>query len=306
MNLKNIDIKKFISLGFVERIFYIYSVYGERLWSWQLAEIWSLISKEIEDPDDRSLMSRQMIQLAPHSEASEAVFEDMFEGMNSNESQAVERVHIIVSCEKYLHKSELVFNRLSDRLQHLFIVIGRPELKTARFDGKFLYVPTQDSYENVPYKVLESFAAVTQRFGPVAIIKMDDDVIVEKSHRVDRLSEILAGVDYAGELAGGKKWDRCWHMGKCEDPNTPIDTKISHGYWARGPLYYLGQKAVRILIHEYIFFPGEITGHVLEDKLISDMLRRFDITLDEIDLETLVGLKTTNESLPQLDVSTTY
>jgi hypothetical protein len=303
MILKDIDIEKFISLSFVERIFYIYSIYQKRLWSCQLAEIWNLISRCIEDPAERSLIIRQMIQLAPQTKNSEAAFEALFTNSTHGGSKAVERVHVIVSCEKYRHKSDIIYEQLSSRLQNLFLIIGRPELKTARFDGKFLYVPTPDNYESLPIKVLEAFTAVMSRFGDVAIIKIDDDVTVEKSHSVDKLTELLANIDYAGELAGGPQFDRCWHIGKCENPGTPIHSKRVYGAWARGPLYYLSKQALRIVVHEYIFYPGEIIGQLdgLEDKLISDILRRHHIVLNRIDLEPLLGLKTTNESMPLLD-----
>jgi len=301
MNLKDIDIDKFIPLNFVERIFYIYGIYQKRLWSGQLAEIWDLISRRIDDPAEQSLIIRQMIQLAPQAKNSEAAFDRLFTSRTHNGSNTGERVHVIVSCEKYRHKSEIIYQQLSNRLQNLFVVIGRPELNTARFDGNFLYVPTPDNYESLPIKVFETFTAVMNRFGNVAIIKIDDDVTVHKSHSVDQLTELLANIDYAGELAGGPQFDRCWHMGKCEDHGTPINSKRFYGAWARGPLYYLSQKALRVLVHEYIFYPGEIVGQLYEDKLVSDILIRQDIVLSQFDLEPLLGLTTTNESVPLLE-----
>ena len=49
-------------------------------------------------------------------------------------------------------------------------------------------------------------------------------------------------------------FDRCWHFGKCSSPvfNEPYE-KSFVGALAARPLYYLGSRAIDLLVRNYVF-----------------------------------------------------
>lgn len=305
--MTEIDLDRFLAADFAGRIALANKARGARLWSKQLAEVWSAAAARLEETGvpDRSagqVLLREMIALAPDDPAALQAFRRWIgDDARNGASATVSIVHLIVSCEKYKTRAMALHARLAERLQPCLILLGGGDGPDAVFDEPFVIVPAADNYESLTPKVLEGLVAVRRRFGPVGVLKIDDDTLVAGPPRPDRIAALAAATQYAGQIAGGAEFDRCWHAGKCEQRSDEPYRGRYHGTWAGGPLYYLGPQAVELLVREYVFFPGEFDGHLYEDKAVADALRHHRILPEEIALGDVFGLAIAGEAPPQVE-----
>lgn len=296
--LELLVLDQFFDLTLPEKISLINSLCCRRLWSEQLLAVWSSIAKRPLNSDQRMIISRELIALAPWSKEAEEAFKIVLGEARPRTQQLVDQVFMVISCAKYMHKARHMLDALAGRLTPVFVVIGASEIRVARIDQNFLYVPAPDTYEGLPKKVFEGILAIRQMFGPVRVVKVDDDLPVLVQHNSDAAKEFLSGIDYAGRPAGGEKFDRCWHIGKCANPETLPYGRRYYGPWARGAIYALSPTAIECILREYLFYPGEMEGEYFEDKLVADMLRRCGIELSYCDVGALFGLLDTEEIAP--------
>jgi hypothetical protein len=295
--LPEMDFASFVALPLTQKIRAVNGRLGCRLWSRQLAEIWRGLITPALPPEQRQVLLRECIALAPYAQEAEESYRQLVDiGARSG---SVQRVHVIISCWKHLDKAKALHSKVAQRLAPAVIALGEPERGVAELDGPLLRLPCADSYESLPQKMHESLLAVLQFFGPAAVLKMDDDLVVEGEPQGD-IAQRLAAIDYAGEAAGNEDFDRCWHIGKTENPEVPLYGRRHHGLWGRGPLYHLSARAAELLAREFVFYPGEMAGEVYEDKLMGDVLRRHGISLALVDIGALFGLRAGNETAPKL------
>lgn len=292
----DIDTATFGSAGFAERIQMANRAFGVRLWSAQLATVWSgvidrLVATSAGSPHLVRRLRREIIALAPDSAAAEEAYRAL---MGDDERpmapHATKIVYMILSCRKYEAKAVALHRRIARDLDPAFILIGDDKLEEARFDGQFTIVPAADNYESLTWKVMEGLVAVRQRFGAVGVLKIDDDSEIRMRPRLDAVAELVGSTQYAGRVVGDPDFDRCWHVGKCQGhPDEPYRRRY-HGGFCGGPLYYLGPVALDRLVREYLFYRDVFSGEIFEDKAIGDVLRRHGITPLDQDLSPIFGI----------------
>jgi hypothetical protein len=299
--VRHLDLDAFLAVGFEGRIQLTNQVHGVRLWSHQLASIWIEVLDALAARGNRSSLAGrrlmgELMALAPHSEAAEQAYQSWIGDTDRPASPASPRiVYLIVSCHKepYKSKSAAHYQELSAYLQPISILVGDESVADAVFDGRFLTVPAPDNYEGLVWKVLEGLVAIRRKFGRVSVLKIDDDTRFMAPPKHDQIVElIISATQYAGAIAGDINFDRCWHVGKREHLGDEPYRRRYRGNWAAGPLYYLGPKAVELLVREYLFYPGEFDGEVFgfEDKAIGDVLRAHGLQPTRTDLSPIFGI----------------
>jgi hypothetical protein len=298
--VRQLDLDAFLDADFESRIRLTNQAHGARLWSHQLASIWTEVL------DDLSTRGKQgsragrrlmweLMALAPESEVAERAYHAWIGDNDRPASPAPPAiVYLIVSCHKEQYKAKAIghYEALSAHLQPIFILVGDESATDAVFDARFLTVPAPDNYEGLPWKVLEGLVAVRRKFGRVGVLKIDDDSSFIGPPQHDQIAELIAATQYAGAIVGGSDFDRCWHVGKRERLGDEPYRRRFRGSWAAGPLYYLGPEAVELLVREYLFYPGEFDGEVFgfEDKVIGDVLRAHGVQLMGRDLSPVFGI----------------
>jgi len=245
------------------------------------------------DSPGRSRLLRELMALAPHSEAAEQAYQ-VWIGDNDRSSSLVPPpiVHLIVSCNKHEYKSKAStrYSELSPYLKPIFILVGDESVTDAAFDAGILTVSASDHYEGLIGKVLEGLIAVRRKFGRVGVLKIDDDACFIAPPRHDQIVQLIAATQYAGVVIGDNNFDRCWHVGKCASFSDEPYRRRYRGSWAAGPLYYLGPEAVELLVREYLFYPGEFDGEIFEDKAIADILGYHGLKPTSRDLSSIFGI----------------
>jgi hypothetical protein len=296
--VRQLDLKTFLAADFEGRIRLMNQVHGARLWSQQLASIWTEVLDGLAakggDIAVRQLMW-ELMALAPDSEAAERAYHGWI-GDNDRPVTAAPPaiVHLVVSCHKEQNKAKAIalYRQLSRHFRPIFIVVGDEHAGEEAFDAPFLTVPAPDNYEGLTRKVLEGLVAVRRKYGQVGVLKIDDDTQLIATPQRDRIAELIATTQYAGTIVGDSNFDRCWHVGKRERLGDGPYRRRFRGSWASGPLYYLGPRAVELLVRECLFYPGEFDGEDfgLEDKAIGDVLRTQGVQPISKNLSPIFGI----------------
>jgi hypothetical protein len=292
------DVEEFLSKDFAGRIGLVRERYTAALGSAALAQVWAhfldyLITKNAA-PGILIPLAREAIVLNPGSADVNRFYELLFP---ARETSPRTIVHMITSCEPRIHKALRLRERLLARKHPTVIIVGRPGARVDTLEDGIMAVDAPDTYEALPRKVMEALVAVRRRFGIVPVLKIDDDCAVMGTPRHSEIMAIMAAHQFAGELAGGELFDRCWHFGKCSSPafNEPY-ARAFLGFWPRGTLYYLSGRAVELLVRNYILYPGIITGEMFEDKMVSDLLRSHGIYPAHVDLGSIFALFAPNRA----------
>jgi hypothetical protein len=295
-----LDLNSFLAADFAGRIQLVNEARGERLWSVQLAEVWHEVLAHLTAVHAGSTpkylrLWRELMQLAPDSEAGQqAYLAWLGDAARATGLAAPSVVYLVISCEKYKAKALKLHASFGAQLSPAFIVLGDARLDEAVFEGAFLRVPAADNYESLLSKVLEALAAIRRAFGPVAVVKIDDDTMFKTPPQYERIAALAAGADYAGmfdKLVGADTLDRCWHVGKCEYQRDEPYLRRFQASWASGPLYFLGARAVEVLVREHLLFRGTFAGEIFEDKAVGDFLRAQKIMPSEAPLCEIFGFE---------------
>jgi hypothetical protein len=141
---------------------------------------------------------RELITPAPESEVAVKGYtawigDDRRVLMNSSPTI----IYLIVSCEKHKPRAVAHHEAIARYLQPCYIVLGNPLLQEAAFDGHSLTVPVLDNYESLPLKIMEGLVAVRRRFGPVGLLKIDDDLQFVSPPQRHRIPELVANTQCA-------------------------------------------------------------------------------------------------------------
>ena len=295
-----LDLNSFLAADFAGRIQLVNEARGERLWSVHLAKVWHEVLAHLTAVHAGSTpkylrLWRELMQLAPDSEAGQqAYLAWLGDAARATGLAAPSVVYLVISCEKYKAQALKLHASFGAQLSPAFIVLGDARLDEAVFEGAFLRVPAADNYESLLSKVLEALAAIRRAFGPVAVVKIDDDTMFKTPPQYERIAALAAGADYAGifdKLVGADTLDRCWHVGKCEYQRDEPYLHRFQGSWAGGMLYFLGARAVEVLVREHLLFPGTFAGEILEDKGVGDFLRAQKIMPSEAPLCEIFGFE---------------
>jgi hypothetical protein len=297
-----VDIELFLSKDFVGRITFVRERHKTAMRSAELARVWScllfyLVSRNA-PPSTLVPLARQTILLNPSSPDVDRANELLFPACEASQDTVA---HMIISCEPRIHKALELRDRLLDRKHPIVVIVGREGAHPDAFEDGVMAVDAPDTYEGLPKKVMEALFAVRRRFGALPVLKIDDDCTVEGTPDHAGIMAFLLEHQFAGELVGDELFDRCWHFGKCSNPifNEPYE-KSFLGPWPRGTLYYLGHRAIDILVRNYLRYPGIVGGEMFEDKLVSDLLRSYGISPAHVDLAPIFGLATNTSPIPSL------
>jgi hypothetical protein len=268
----------------------------KRLPTYVAAEVWlHLLGKAtgLLNAGQMELLLRQFIMLAPEHGKTAMIYNQL---MNAQPAgvQAPELVFMITSCRKYMPQAQRVLRDLRARGAEACIVIGDPALSVAVQEGPLVTLPVADTYEALPSKVLEGLTFLRRRHGPVSIMKIDDDITLNDRLDPVALAHTARVYEYAGEVIGDHVCDRYWHCGKTSVP-MPIFSRRQQGRLALGAMYLLGPRAVEHLVREWVFYPGEFSGHLYEDRAVGDALRKANIEVASIDIERMGGVVDRNE-----------
>jgi hypothetical protein len=285
----------FVGLPFAERVSLANGLMQGRFLSPQLAEIWRAMIEWMEKngcpADDIHVTARQLLQLWPEGPTADAALGRLLAGPDGPEARLVV---MILSCRKYLFKAEPLQQKLKSQFSPTYIVVGDSTLKRAVFENDIIIVPAPDNYESLSLKVMEAIVAIRSRYRNPAIIKVDDDCEVVRPANLASLYRMVEGRDYVGHTVGSARFDRTWHIGKCENPSPPIYGLPFVRTWARGHLYFLGQRSVNALARRYLSYPGEFTSAFYEDKCVGDALARLGIELTPTPLSEPTGIRATD------------
>ena len=164
------------------------------------------------------------------------------------------------------------------------IVIGSPSNAAFRFDPDemMLTVPTPDSYEELPAKVMSAVAFLDATDAVQSVLKVDDD------HRMNDRLELLRGFERVvhrlpvqmgrlSRVSALGEYPRAWHFGKTADAllSKTFYTLPGTTRWANGADgYFLNREALRLLAWSNLYFPRYISQGLYEDLVVSDLLER--------------------------------
>ena len=190
-------------------------------------------------------------------------------------------VFMVTSCRKYFAQAQRVQADLRARGATACIVVGDPALRVPRWDGDTCTLPVRDDYETLPLKVAAGVNALLQRFGGIAVVKIDDDCHLTANFTPERFLQLARAHNYVNMLTVNPHLCRFWHFGKTSRPMGPYSRR-HHGAWAGGACYLLGPKAAALVASEYAHYPAEIGDEYYEDKAIGDFMRRQGVPLTTI------------------------
>ena len=285
--------KSFLRLSFAARVTLVNSLFGpKRLRSRQLAGIWLSLLEWAEQTgaseEERHTIARELLRLAPQGETAPVALSRLIAGPDG---PSVRLIQMIISCRKRLRQALDLRNAIDGVLGPAVIILGDSTLKYANMSEGLITVPSPDNYESLTTKVCEALVAIRHRYGAAAVLKIDDDCVIQGPGDALNFFESVAGAEYVGDPAGSMHLDRTWHIGKCEAASPPIYGKRFRAQWANGPLYYLGPHAVDCLVTAYLSYPGEFENTWgIEDKCIGDTLLEHGIDLKSASLWKNAGL----------------
>lgn len=186
----------------------------------------------------------------------------------------MELLFIIYSCKKNADKSQLLYNLITERLEHskCYILYGDPNIKPDyKIDDKYLVLKCGDNYENLSEKSICLFKTIRNAFPNInGIFKCDDDII-PNIHKINELISFIMQYNptYLGnKVVIQKDHHSHWHFNKCSNNTYNINKLTRKCEYASGPLYYLNTKAMDILIKSRInynidFYEDNMVGYFL-------------------------------------------
>ncbi|MCJ2140558.1 hypothetical protein [Methylobacterium sp. E-066] len=203
---------------------------------------------------------------------------------------------LIISCKKYLDKAKRVARELELHYFNIkpIIVIGGLDSGFESFNDGILKLPVSDDYEGLPYKMLEVFTLFDALGARCGVIKIDDDVTINKDlpPNLDEVRSAFKFADYMGNVMGYPHFDRTWHFGKCNSSVSSIYGKAFVAPYANGPLYFLSKTALSKLTSHYLKYPGCLEGELYEDKAVGDILHSYGINAEHNPLQYTLQIDT--------------
>jgi hypothetical protein len=203
---------------------------------------------------------------------------------------------LIISCRKYLDKARRVAQELQSHYFDIkpIIIVGGLDSGFETFNDGVLKLPVSDDYEGLPYKMLEVFTLFDALEPRCGVIKIDDDVTINKNSPLafDEVRSAFKFADYMGNVMGYPHFDRTWHFGKCASSVSAIYGKAFVAPYANGPLYFLSKAALSKLTSHYLKYPGCLEGELYEDKAVGDILHSYGINAEHNPLQYTLQIDT--------------
>jgi len=164
-------------------------------------------------------------------------------------------VCLVLSCKRpyYMKRLRDSMEQYKMISQHGFKVlflygdseIQAPEIRAEEW-GECLYVPVEDTYYNLTYKMLHAYRFLSEK-GVKGVLKIDDDTVI-KNHDIFKTN--FRWYDYAGADCG-----RLW-------PETIQLKNISYTvteviFYFGGPFYWLSLKGLEQVVRTGYKYPAE-------------------------------------------------
>jgi hypothetical protein len=162
---------------------------------------------------------------------------------------------LLISCFNLTNRLQYIKEKwLNDCQIPYLIVLGNPFLhETYNYDekNKILYVKCEDYYDDLVYKVYLGIKYIYKNFNPEFILKIDDDVIVNN----EMLNAWLKNRDRNIQYCGKPSYRDCdsiedYGIAKFKRPENKTTCIVPKVYLCLGPMYFLGRKAIEILVRE--------------------------------------------------------
>ena len=129
---------------------------------------------------------------------------------------------MVTSCRKYFDHALRMQAALRARGAFACIVIGDPTQRVATWDGDVCTLPVADNYEGLPLKVAAGVNALMQRFGAVAVVKIDDDCQLTANFTARALPAAGRASTTTSAAARNPHLCRFWHFGKTQQADGPV------------------------------------------------------------------------------------
>jgi hypothetical protein len=182
---------------------------------------------------------------------------------------------LVYSCKKYLKKSNLIYDIVSQNLSEYFIplvIYGDSNLGNGSLyevqSERYLVLNACDHYEGLSEKTLKmllSYSSLKERYEGngnengneievKGIIKCDDDIFPNIQHlkQIYQYLQENPTVDYCGKVCQVPNSNSNHHFGKCSDPKFDTLQFIPTCRYATGPMYFLGNHSIAFLQQLYI------------------------------------------------------
>lgn len=203
--------------------------------------------------------------------------------------QADQPVTFITSCVKNLAKAVVARESFGSQIAS-FIVVGdatQPEHFRPIDDG-ILSLRVPDDYDSLPRKTAAALEFLALGAKCAWALKVDDDIRLANAQPLIEAMQVHA-LDYVGAVVDpeGYDFDRCWHIGKCSNPD--LDTRPydlpSHSKWCKGGTgYVLSYRAILAATYYLWKYPGLLRDEIYEDKLIGNVLHFNKIEPVDVDM----------------------
>lgn len=153
-----------------------------------------------------------------------------------------------------------------------------------------LQLPVSDHYEDLHQKTIYAMALMSMVGPPIQVIKLDDDIQLNKRKTFNEWLNSLAEADsqYMGRMIRSHHQGLLhgWHIGKCDDAkhyDKGYQYPIAPHYAAGGSGYLVGRKGLGALEYSYLsmrcFLEMPVVG--IEDGLVGLFMQLAGIELKE-------------------------
>ena len=213
---------------------------------------------------------------------------------------------LVYSCKKYLKKSNLIYDIVSQNLSEYFIplvIYGEPGMgngnETPMYEvrsERYLILNACDHYEGLSEKTMKmvlSYSSLKSMYENLenengkengneieikGLIKCDDDILPNIQHlkQIYHYLQDNPTVDYCGKVCHVPNSNSNHHFGKCSDPKFNTLQFIPTCRYATGPMYFLGNTCLSFLHQlynekkmEYCFYEDIMIGNNLRFPVVS-------------------------------------
>lgn len=194
--------------------------------------------------DDVRRLVREMPVLSPNADPVERSFTHLVSASERAPAHGVPLVLVISRrlC-KYLEPSVARRQALVARGVTVRAVVGDPDPRGGAMDQGRRPRSHHGRVRGAAMKVDAALESIVMRYGPCAVLKLDDSYSLDRTSRSELLAAISARQQYAGIVAGTPLHDLVWHHGKTAMPvvSTLADT-TAQGPAARVIYWELGRR----------------------------------------------------------------
>ena len=200
---------------------------------------------------------------------------------------------MFVTCnrQKYMTRREYLYNFLKTFNHRYIVVEGGSDKLFFNNDTNVLTVDINETYENLPKKVMRAYEWIYNQFDNITHVYKADDNFCDRV--LNFIPANFSTYNYYGNFIV-ETLINTWHQGKCDDEilnNTVYNKHFISPYAGGGYGYILSRAAIKILVDN----KDDILDDIYEDKAIGDVLYanniRYNIS-EFVDKTTIINNQT--------------